>query len=421
LVQFTHWLFRHPPSFLFFVLLALADEIPIPAQPPTIVPSHPAIKKTAAINPETFNKLRQEADQAREKGDLAEAVRLYNQLVKMRPGWAEGWWYLGSIHYDSDQYAAAASASEKCVAHDAQNPQAWGLLGLCEYRLARNANALEHLTKSRQLGLDRIPEISRVVRLNQAMLLNRSRQYEAAHAVLKTFAVEHQEANSVLDAMGMAILRNSGSVEKLSPEDRLMIREFGQAVFLEGEQKMEEAGQLYGQLEAKYPGKPNVAYACGMNRLLRNRYEEAEKYFKIELERDPRHVAVLLQLTFCSISTSQWEEGYRYAKMATDLAPANGLRYYFLGRIHLRRNEFAQAAAMLEKAARLEPETPNIQYSLSQAYSRMNRPQAAARAQAEYERLETLHKQRSGMIFDPRSENPPSSPANQDSRKDATP
>ncbi len=383
-------------------------------------PSPPPIAQAPQPAP-SFEKLKVQAGAARDKGQTSEALRLYRKLVALRPEWAEGWWFLGALNYDQSLYDLAVPAFERFVRLEPANGQGWGMLGLCEAQLQRTGSALKHLNKALDMKYGGNQEMARVGRYQQAVLLIRVGEFESALGFLSLFAAEHQRSNSVLDAMGMAILRNSGSVEKLSPEDRLMIREFGQAVFLEGEQKMEEAGQLYGQLEAKYPGKPNVAYACGMNRLLRNRYEEAEKYFKIELERDPRHVAVLLQLTFCSISTSQWEEGYRYAKMATDLAPANGLGYYFLGRIHLRRNEFAQAAAMLENAARLEPETPNIQYSLSQAYSRMNRPQAAARAQAEYERLETLHKQRSGMIFDPRSENPPSSPANQDSRKDATP
>ncbi len=356
-------------------------------------------KKTAAINPETFNKLRQEADQAREKGDLAEAVRLYNQLVKMRPGWAEGWWYLGSIHYDSDQYAAAASALEKCVAHDAQNPQAWGLLGLCEYRLARNANALEHLTKSRQLGLDRIPEISRVVRLHQAMLLNRSRQYEAAHAVLKTFAVEHQEANSVLDAMGMAVLRIPNLIDTLSPEQREMVRQFGKAAYLEAEQKRSESFKLYEQLEAQYHGRPNVAYAFGSALLLQREPEKAIDFFKQELAREPNHDAALVQIALQLMAMRKFEVGIEYAQKAILAAPGNFAGYYVLGRTYLYMDNLPHSIPMLEKAATIAPTVATLHYTLSQAYQRAGRSADTARARTRFEKLEAMNKDQRGDLF----------------------
>ncbi len=181
-----------------------------------------------------------------------------------------------------------------------------------------------------------------------------------------------------------------------------MVREFGRAVFLEGEQKFDEAGRLYDELAARYGGKPNVAYAYGVDLSLRQKYEEAEAQFKQELQRDPKHVAVLLQLANRALVTDRFDEGLTFAKRAVQLSPANGIGYYFLGRIHLRRGEFLQAAAMLEKAASLEPQAANVQYSLAQAYSRLNRSQAAARARAEYERLEAIYKRRTGMVFEPK-------------------
>jgi predicted Zn-dependent protease len=228
--------------------------------------------------------------------------------------------------------------------------------------------------------------------------------FENALGLLGLFAVEHQRTDAVLDAMGMAILRRSEPLNTLTHADRAMVREFGQAVFLEGEQKLDEAGQIFRQLETKYRGKSNVAFAYGIDLLLRQQYEEAGNYFKVELERDPSHVAALLQLASNGLTTGKVQEGMQYAKKATELAPGDGIGFYFLGRYHLRLNELSQAVAMLEKAAKLEPETPNIQYSLSQAYIRMNRPQEAARARAEYDRLETLFKRQSGMIFDPKQD-----------------
>jgi tetratricopeptide (TPR) repeat protein len=349
-------------------------------------------------NPQSFDKLRAQATAAREKDQIPEALQLYQKAVAARPSWAEGWWFIGVLNYDKSSYPAAAGAFEEFVRLEPDNGQGWGMLGLCEAQLQKIRPALMHLDKASAMKCGGNEEMIRVVRYNQAMLFSQVKEFEIALGILSAFAVEHRASESVLDAMGMAILRKDRPLDSLSPEERTMVREFGRAVFLEAEQKFDEAGRLYDALEPKYRGKPNVAYAYAVDLILRHQYELGEKYFKLELERDPNHVAALLQLANLALMRDELDDGMRYAQRATELAPTNGIGFYFLGRIHLRRDELPQAVAMLEKSARLEPEAPNVQYSLSQAYVRMNRPEAAARARAEYDRLEALYKRRIGMV-----------------------
>ncbi len=373
-------------------LLGAPQAVKAPALPP----SQPPVPK--------FETLRVQATAAREKGRIPEALRLYQTLVSLRPDWAEGWWFLGVLNYDQSRFLPASAAFEQFVKLEPANGQGWGMLGICEAQLQKVEAALKHLSKASSLKYGGNPEMIRVGRYHQAVLLTRVKAFENALGLLGLFAVEHQKSDSVLDAMGMAILRRAEPLNTLTPADRAMVREFGQAVFLEGEQNLEESGRIFRQLEAKYRGKPNVAFAYGIDLQLRHQDEEAGKYFKAELERDPNHVAALLQLASNCLATGQVKEGMQYAQKATELAPGDGIGFYFLGRYHLRLNELPQAVAMLEKAAKLEPEIPNIQYSLAQAYTRMNRPQEADRARAEYDRLETLFKRQSGMIFDPKQD-----------------
>ncbi|HYK91367.1 MAG TPA: tetratricopeptide repeat protein, partial [Acidobacteriota bacterium] len=350
-----------------------------------------------------FESLRAQATSAREKDRIPEALRLYQKLVTLRPNWAEGWWFLGVLNYDQSRFVPASSAFGQFVRLEPDNGQGWGMLGLCEAQMQKIRLSLTHLDKAMSMKCGGNEEMIRVVRYNQAALLSRVKEFESALGLLSAFAVEHRESKSILDAMGMAILRKSQPLDRLSSEERTMVREFGRAIFLEAEQKLDEAGRLYDELEAKYRGKPNVAYAYGVDLYLRHQYEESEKQFKKELERDPNHVAALLQLANYALMTGALDDGLNYARKAVKLAPMNGIGYYFLGRIHMRRNELSPAVAMLEKSAQLEPEAPNVQYSLSQAYSKLNRPEAAARARAEYDRLEALFKRRIGMVpFEPK-------------------
>jgi cytochrome c-type biogenesis protein CcmH/NrfG len=103
------------------------------------------------------------------------------------------------------------------------------------------------------------------------------------------------------------------------------------------------------------------------------------------------------------LKTEKIDEGLDYAKRAIEVDPSNGMACYFLGRIRLRRNELTEALAMLEKAAQLAPQAHEVQFTLSQVYVRLNRPQDAERARAEYERLQSIYQRRIGMVpFEPK-------------------
>ncbi len=63
-----------------------------------------------------FPKLSAKADAARDANRLNEAAKLYREALAARPGWAEGWWSLGTIEYDRNDYTQAAQAFRKLAA-----------------------------------------------------------------------------------------------------------------------------------------------------------------------------------------------------------------------------------------------------------------------------------------------------------------
>src|SRR5215469_193076 len=60
-----------------------------------------------------FASLSAKANAARDANRLDEAATLYKQALVERPNWAEGWWSLGTIQYDSNNYSAAAKSFQK--------------------------------------------------------------------------------------------------------------------------------------------------------------------------------------------------------------------------------------------------------------------------------------------------------------------
>ena len=63
----------------------------------------------------TFETLKAMANAAREADEVPEAIRLYTELVGIRPNWTEGWWYLGTLYYEKDQYTDGARAFQRFV------------------------------------------------------------------------------------------------------------------------------------------------------------------------------------------------------------------------------------------------------------------------------------------------------------------
>src|ERR1700722_9579196 len=80
-----------------------------------------------------FDDLTTQAAAARDQGDVPRALELYRQAVQIKPKWADGWWFLGSLHYASNEYTAARDAFTHFVEITPDAGPAYALRGLCEY------------------------------------------------------------------------------------------------------------------------------------------------------------------------------------------------------------------------------------------------------------------------------------------------
>ncbi len=356
-----------------------------------------------------FNQLKKEADQARKDQRNAEACRIYEQLVKLKPNWAEGWWYLGTLYYEQKQFVAASVSLEKFTALDPENGQGWGLQGIAEYYSRDYNPALQHLTKARELGLGDNLELARNVRFHQALLLNRSRHFEEAMAILTGFGVEHLESAAVLDALGAAALRIADPIDQLPAPKQEMIRLFGKATFLAAEQKLDESLKLFEELEFRYRGQPNVAFVFGLALLVEKQPEKAMEYFNLELARDPNHVPSLLRLAFQMLEINQLDSCAGYALKIIELEPEDYAGYYLMGRIQLYQRDYPLAITSLEKSASLAPELAAIQYALYEAYHRVGRQEDSQKARARFLELDANEKRKRGEILSPAAPTVPKS------------
>ena len=97
--------------------------------------------------------------------------RLYRQAVKLRPAWAEGWWFLGELLYDRSQYPGARDALRRLIDLDHNSSAGFALLGLCEFETKEDDKSLNHIYQARRLGLGDDPQVRRVVLFHEMLLL----------------------------------------------------------------------------------------------------------------------------------------------------------------------------------------------------------------------------------------------------------
>ncbi len=348
-------------------------------------------KSTAQSNA-AFDRTAGSADQAREAGRLDEALDLYGKALRMRPNWAEGWWYAGTILYEKDRYADARDAFRNLVALEPGRAHAWGMLGLCEYQTREYDRAINSLQRGRSLGLAGNPEIESVVRYHAALLYIRFEQFEVAFDILSEFVREGRESPKIVEAFGLTMLRMPFLPHELPPDKREQVLIAGRAGFDMAAHRRDQARKSFDELLARYPDAPNVHYVHGVF-LLSQDSDAALEEFRRELKREPSHVPSLLQMAFEYLKRNEHETALPLAEKAAQLAPKMYPARNVLGRVLLELGQVERAVKELEEGVRLAPNVPEMHYALARAYTRAGRRQDAARERETFQRLEKAKRQ----------------------------
>jgi tetratricopeptide (TPR) repeat protein len=385
---------------LLLLTLSLALSAVVPAQTKRRVPakrSTPAPPKLTAQATADYNEAVKQGDALREAGRLNEAVGYYVKALRLRPDWAEGWWHVGTILYDSDQYADARDALRNLVALDPKKGPAWALLGLCEFQTREYERALASLQRGRTLGLAGNRELENVVRYHGALLYIRLEQFEVAFEVLREFMMSGNESPKVIEAYGLTMLRLPFLPSEIPPDKREQVLIAGRAGFNMAARRKEEARQAFDELLARYSDTPNVHYAYGVF-LMGQDTDAALKEFQRELELSPNHVPSLLQMAFEYLKRGEFDTALPLAEKSVQFAPKMYPARNVLGRLLLELGQPERAVKELEEGVRLAPESPEMHYALARAYTRVGRKQEATKEREIFQRLEKLYNaQRTGV------------------------
>jgi len=363
-------------------------------QAPTAAKS-PTKRATAASSAE-FDRLVQAATEARQAERWQEAIELYARLVKLRPGYVEGYWYQGTAYYSLDDFAHGRDAFRQVVRLAPKNGAAYAFLGLCEFGLKDYDRSLQHLLQSRLLGVGDTKDLGSVARYHAALLMTRIEQYEQALETLGEFAAEGDDNPRVIEAMGIATLRMPMLPNEYPPEHREMILMAGRASYMMATRNTASADQAFQALVDRYPESANVHYAYAVF-LLQEQPDKAIEQFKRELEVQPGHAWSMIQIAFAYLAKSDAASALPWAQQAVAAAPKAFPAHKALGQALLETGDVDGAIKELEAGITLAPESPSLHFTLARAYQRAGRLEDATRERNEFTRLDRLARaQRSG-------------------------
>ncbi len=334
-----------------------------------------------------FGPLAARAAEARKSGRDSDALRLYEQALRLKPGWGDGWWNVASIDYERNDYAAARDALRKLVALDHQAVAGFALLGICEYKTRDFDAAFQHLDRAHTLGLDPANPLGNAAIYYLAVLLNRQGRHDAAAGLLLSAPEQKVVEPALLEAIGLAGLRLAKLPEDLNTAEKEMALAVGRAL---AAPEAEATAALRALLEA-HPDQPNLHYLYGMV-LLHGDTAAAFEQFQRELARDPQHVPSLLAIVSEMERESQFAQALPYAQRAAQAEPDNFAAHAILGRVLVSLDRVAEGVRELETAKQLEPGSPQIYFSLASAYAKLGRTEDAAQARAEFLRLKNSGK-----------------------------
>jgi tetratricopeptide (TPR) repeat protein len=309
--------------------------------------------------------------------------------VALRPVWAEGWWFLGTLYYDHDKYAEAAQAFKQTAQIQQKAGAPWAMLGLCEFQLARYDEAKTHIEQARKVGLGDNAELVSVMRYHDGLLSILKGDFEKAQETLGSLSYEGLKSEELIISLGLAILRIGMTPKEITINypDRALIRRAGLAEHFAAEKNMSDAQREYDMVVRDYGKVANVQYAYGRFLLMNRDDEAAQAAFLRELQNWPKHALARCQLANIKLRNKDIEGGLPLAEEAVKIAPRLPLARYVLGRLLLEAGQNDRAITELEIASQMVPTEPKIYFALARAYTKAKRKPDADKARAIFTRL----------------------------------
>jgi tetratricopeptide (TPR) repeat protein len=328
--------------------------------------------------PQNFEDLSAAATAAREQNDIPRAITLYEQAVKLKPDWPDGWWFLGFLQYGTSDYASARDAISHYIELTPHAAPALALRGLCEFETGEYPQSLQDIQVALSLGAANKSRNEQILRYHEALLLTRTGRFEDAVSAYGYFASKGIDDPEMLVGLGLAGLRNPLLPKDVSAQQRELLLAAGTAAFrfLAGDEAT--AHQDFEQLFQHFPSAANAHYFYGYLLFAKDPDSAAEE-FKKELEVSPASASAHTMLAWSFLIQNNPAGALPFARKAAGEEPSKASTQLVLGRSLTETGDLKSGVEHLEKALQTEPDNLEIHIALAQAYSRSGRKDDARR------------------------------------------
>jgi tetratricopeptide (TPR) repeat protein len=333
---------------------------------------------SAQVNPAGFDDVVAMAAGARERDDVPRAIELYSQAVQLKPEWPDGWWFLGSLQYEAEAYAAGRDALTHYLGFVPDAGPAWALRGLCEFETGEYKQALADLQRGLSLGAAQQSRDEKILRYHEALLLTRSGNFEGALQQYGRLARGNLPNPEMLVGIGLAGLRTPLLPGDLRADKRELFVAAGHAAFLFLSGDEEAARGEFQELFRRFPTAANAHYLYGYL-LLPSDPDQAITEFRRELEIAPSNAAAQLMVAWDALMRNDFSTARAYAEKAAAEEPSLAIARLVLGRVLVETGDVKGGTELLEKELQREPDNLEIHFALAKAYSKSGRKEDARR------------------------------------------
>jgi tetratricopeptide (TPR) repeat protein len=301
-----------------------------------------------------------------QRGQLAEAERIYRQILELDPHHADSLHLLGVLAHQVGRNDIAVELIRKAIASDKRPAAFHSNLGTAFQALGK----LEEAAACYERALSINPELAEA-EMNLGAVLEVQGKRELAEARFRRALVLRPELAEAHVNLGN-ILQAQGKLEEaVASHKRAMalMPEFGEAFFnhanaLQAQGKLEEAVASYQRALILKPGMAEFHGNLGNALLAQNKLDNAEACYEQALTLKPDYAEAWYNLGNLRQAQDRLAEAAGCYERAIQLKPQLPEAHYNLGNTFHVLDKLTEAAASFERALAIRPEYAEAHYNL---------------------------------------------------------
>ena len=300
------------------------------------------------------------------------------KTTELNPNWPDGWWFLGILEYDANQYAPAQEALNRYLQLTPNAAPALALRGLCEFNTGDYLQSLQDLELGVSRGAANQPRNARIIFYHEALVLMRLGRFEESLGKFTLLAKQGTDNQDLVLGIGLSGLRMNLMPKDVPAAQMPMLSSIGQAAILLMNENYSGGRQAFQALFVQYPQLPNLHYLYGYL-IFATIPDEAVEQFRKELRISPRSANAHAMCAWAFELQGDYSTALEDAAKAVTEDPSLPMGQLVYGRALAETGNISGGLPHLENVLRMEPANLEVHLALAKAYSKLGRSEDARR------------------------------------------